>query len=86
MIWHNGQPTDLNTLVPNLPYRLVEAKDISDTGFIVGDGTGSTINVGPVWELTPGEGTVSGTITTQPPPGGGAGQPRVPGHRQPDRH
>ncbi len=63
VIWHDGQPTDLNTLVPNLPYRLVEAKDISDKGYIVGDGTGGTVNVGPVWELTPGEGGIGGTVT-----------------------
>ncbi len=63
VIWHNGQPTDLNTLVPNLPYPLVEAKDISDTGYIVGDGTGDTVNIGPVWELAPRGGAISGTLT-----------------------
>ena len=75
VIWHNGVPTDLNTLVANLPYKLVEAKDVSDTGYIVGDGNGRTINTSPVWELTPGTGQITGTITTPPPPGGGTGRP-----------
>ena len=75
VVWHNGVPTDLNTLFSNLPYRLVEAKDISDTGYIVGDGFGNTVNTSPVWLLTPGTGQITGQITTPPPAGGGSGKP-----------
>jgi hypothetical protein len=53
VIWHDGAPTDLNTLVLNLPYKLVQATGISDSGYIVGDGRGSTVNVAPLWRLKP---------------------------------
>lgn len=56
VIWENGVPVDLNSLIPNGPLTLVYANDINDAGEIVGGAANAATGISPGFVAIPGLG------------------------------